>query len=223
MFAEPAGSDFFTKLRKNPRSFVPAQFSVEPTAEKASLMAKSEEHQLLMICGRQIATKERLEVLALGTDKQFEDNECLGDTMRRVRESGAIPVLNWGFGKWWSSRGVLVREFVNNASPGDFFLGDTGRRLKFAREPASFPLARSKQIGIIAGSDPLPFPRHVKTAGSYGFFLTGVCDENRPVQSLKEILYSRDNQLVHYGEREGLAAFLRDQITMQLGKLGGYR
>jgi hypothetical protein len=125
-----------------------------------------------MICGRQIATKERLEVLALGTDEAFEDNECLVDTMRRVRESEAIPVLNWGFGKWWSSRGVLVREFVNNASAGDFFLGDTGRRLRFAREPALFPLARSKQIGIIAGSDPLPFSRHVKTAGSYGFFLT---------------------------------------------------
>lgn len=70
------------------------------TEEEYSLHARSGRGQsLFLIAGRQIATAENLEVLALATEAKIEDGETLEETVHSVSETGAIPVIPWGTGK----------------------------------------------------------------------------------------------------------------------------
>ncbi|HZB26962.1 MAG TPA: hypothetical protein VE282_00250, partial [Gemmatimonadales bacterium] len=82
-----------------------ARWSLNQTSESTSLVAVHESgEKILLLAGRQISTRERLEVLALGTELDLPSGESLGDTIAAVREQGAIAVVPWGFGKWWFRR-----------------------------------------------------------------------------------------------------------------------
>ena len=73
--------------------------------ECSALLTMPDGSALLAIAGRQVATRERLEVLALGTTRAFEAGRTFPDTLRSVLESDALAVVPWGFGKWWGRRG----------------------------------------------------------------------------------------------------------------------
>ena len=169
--------------------------------------------RMVIVAGRQIVTRERLEVLALGKDLEIPDGLSMADTLEQVRESGALPVLPWGFGKWWGRRGSQVESVLQEDR--ELFLGDSAGRLEGGIAPRLFRQAREIGIRLLPGTDPLPFSSHAGRAGSYGFRLPGAADEHRPATDLLRRI-RQAGQPRTFGRRAGLVRFLKDQTAMQL-------
>lgn len=191
----------------------------ERTGEPESLRVLGPQGaELVAVAGRQIETAERLEVLALGTTAELRDGRPLAETVDRVRAAGALPVIPWGFGKWWGGRGALLRDYLNTAPIEDLFLGDNGGRPKLGPAPGHFGLAAARGIRILPGSDPLPLASECRRPGSYGFSVEAPVDLERPWASLKAALARPDCVPRPFGERETASRFIRNQVYMQFDK-----
>jgi hypothetical protein len=223
LFTETSRDHVFRALRDG-RSPHSGPWSFEATDESGAIVAVREPGEaLLVIAGRQVATGDGLEVLALGTDAEFPDGLPLGEALARVDAAGAIPVLPWGFGKWWLRRGRLVRDALLATAGPRFFLGDNAGRLRLMRDPPLFRAAAARGTLILPGSDPLPFRSQTTKAGRYGFALPGALDRGRPAEALKRILREQRAQPAVFGRRERLLDFCRLQLAMQLRKRGPER
>jgi hypothetical protein len=211
LLAEMAESRWFRDARGTVGSW-----SLAPTEEAESLIAhRSNGERLIVVAGRQIVVHERLEVLALGRNVDIPDGLPLDETLRRVRDSGALPVLPWGFGKWSGRRGALVAATL--AQPGgELYLGDNSNRLQLAGVPRLLREAGERGILVLPGTDPLPFPSHAGRAGSFGFVLEGALDLLRPAEDLLRRVRALREQPRTYGRGETLPRFLRDQASLQL-------
>lgn len=191
-------------------------WSVSPTRESESLAVAGPEGQsLVLIAGRQIQTREGLEVLALGSIEVPPDGLPLAPVVEWVRAAGALPAIPWGFGKWWGRRGSVLERYLNETD-GEIFLGDNSGRPWFYAEPRLFKLARRKRIPILPGSDPLPLTSESGRAGSFGFAFTGWIDAGAPWGSLRAQLRAPDFDPSPYGPREKALRFVRNQALMQL-------
>ncbi len=189
-------------------------WSFETTGEAESLTAvRTTGERMIVVAGRQVATREGLEVLAIGRDLEILDGQPLADTLERVCGSGALPVVPWGFGKWWGRRGSQVGAILGEAR--ELFLGDSAGRPQPGVPPRLLRQAREQGTRVLPGTDPLPFPRHAALAGSYGFVLPGAPDEQRPAADLLRRI-RQTGQPQTFGRRAGLLRFLRDQTAMQL-------
>lgn len=176
---------------------------------------------LLILAGRQIVVRERLEVLALCTRTAFRDGAGLEETLDRVRAAQGVPVVPWGFGKWWFGRGGIVADLLRTSSPGEFLLGDNGVRPLGTPSPRHFRMARTKGIGVLAGSDPLPFPAQALRPGHYGTLIPGEnFDPARPVSSLRQILPALPPGSPTFGRREPPHRFAEAQVRIRLGSSG---
>ncbi|HDQ44215.1 MAG TPA: hypothetical protein ENN17_01785 [bacterium] len=146
---------------------------------------------LYILPGRQAVSSEGLEILALCTDARFRDRVlCTSDLIIAVREAGGIPVLNWAPGKWFSSRGRIVQNLIDETDgPPGFLVGDTPLRHVLWPRPALMRAALKKGFRVIAGSDPLPFPGEERMIGSYGVAAEGMFDASEPAASLKTLLF----------------------------------
>ena len=144
------------------------------TDGNCSLCARgSEDQSLFLIAGRQIVTAEKLEVLALATDKKFKDGAPIGQVIQSIRDMGAIPVIPYGFGKWIGRRGKILRDLLKKTEITKLFLGDNGERPKFLPRSSHFKQAEKRGIRVLPGTDPLPFPSECRRAGSFGFSFLG--------------------------------------------------
>ncbi len=181
--------------------------------------------RLVLVAGRQAAAAEGVEVLALACRAEIPDGEPLAATLAAARAAGALPVVPWGAGKWWWGRGRLVAAAVEREDPADFFLGDSGGRPRLARRPALFERAARRGIRVLPGSDPLPFARHARRAGSTGFALEGGpeggLDGERPGASLRRALRESRGAPAPYGDGERALPFLINAVAMQLRKRRG--
>lgn len=218
LLTESAGAHRFRRLREGEEAG--GGWTPEPTEEDCSLIVRNIARngggeRLFLIAGRQIVTREGIEVLALGRDADIPDRLVLGDTLDRVRATGALPVLPWGFGKWWLRRGTLVAEAFRQRGAGELFLGDNAGRLDLAGAPGLFRQARAEGVPVLPGSDPLPLPEHAGRAGSYGFVLSGPLDQARPAACVLRAVRRLKGQPRIYGSRAALPGFLRDQAAMQ--------
>ena len=196
-----------------------SQWSFHRTSEDCSLCAKEAgDKNLFLIAGRQIVTAEDLEVLALATDKVFEDGAPLEEVIRTVRGSDAIPVVPWGPGKWMGKRGKILRQILNGPEVTGFFLGDNGNRPSFWPNPSHFRLAEKKGIRILPGTDPLPFASESCRPGSFGFLVNDSISPAYPAKDLKRILADQTTFLQPYGRLENPWRFFLNQISMQILK-----
>ncbi|MFQ5610354.1 MAG: hypothetical protein ACE5F8_08825, partial [Woeseiaceae bacterium] len=215
LFTESAWDHHFRTFRDEVREMPPG-WSFAQTDEAESVLAlHAGKPALLMIAGRQIVTADGLEVLALGTDREFADGEETRAALEAVRDSGALAVLPWGFGKWWFRRGRLVREILADSGNGAFFLGDNGGRPRLSVTPRVLREGRRRGFRVLPGSDPLPFARQVSTVGSRGFAFDCRLDPARPARSIRQALGDRACGLESFGHGDGIAAFIRDQLAMQ--------
>lgn len=217
LFTESTGHHFFRLLRDDAESGNRAPWSFHRTHESCSLIAARDGgEEILLVGGRQIATAERLEILALGCDRDFADGLALRPTLEAVLESGALAVLPWGFGKWWFRRGALMAELVESVDPAQVFLGDNSGRPRFLPSPQLFRLARARNVKILPGTDPLPFASEVTKVGSYGFVVEGEIDRWWPAEGLKRLALQQTGQPAIYGQLEDLGRFCRNQVMMQV-------
>jgi hypothetical protein len=195
-------------------------WTFEPTEEDCSLAARHVSgERLFVIAGRQIATGEGIEALALGRDVEIPDGLALAETLGRIRAAEALPVLPWGFGKWWLRRGSLVEETFRNRGSEELFLGDNGGRLGgrlgIVATPRLFREARSQGVPVLPGSDPLPLAEHCARAGSYGFILSGPLDEAHPAACVLRGIRRLKGQPRIFGRCAALPSFLHDQAAVQ--------
>jgi hypothetical protein len=195
LLAETSGLNWFQRLvgYADNREWIGGSradsWTFHRTGEVRSLIAKSYDGQeLCVIAGRQIETREGLEVLALLTDKQFKDRSPLKEVIQSVREDGAIPVIPWGVGKWTGQRGVLLEKILKEVGNNLLFLGDNGGRPALWPHPAHFKEAERKRVRILQGSDPLPFFSESKRVARYGLIIQSSLSLDHPSTHLKRLL-----------------------------------
>lgn len=227
LLAEGAGEDFFARCRalagRGPLADAPA-WSIEATIEPVSLRAvRAGAPALTVIAGRQIAARERVELIAVGRADAPRDGRGAAETLGELRDAGAPVILPWGFGKWTLGRGRLVRSLIASADPRSTFVGDNGGRARGTPRPRL--LAEAERLGFrdLPGSDPLPFPSHVRRVGSRGFLLAGALDAARPAEDLAARLGALARAPERFGVGRPLPAFVTDQVRMQARRLGRRR
>ena len=221
LFTEGAREHAFSDLQAG--RLAPPGWTLAPTAEDRALLAtRPGRMPLILIAGRQIVTAEGLEVLALGAPGPFEDGRPLGESVAAVRAAGGLPVLPWGFGKWWGGRGRALDRFLVAALGVEdrpaLFLGDTANRPAGLPPPAQFGRAAARGIPVLPGSDPLPLPGGAATAGSYGFVLDGRIERDRPAAGLQALLEGLERAPAVFGRLCGPGTFARRQVAMQWRK-----
>lgn len=212
LLAEVSGVNAFADLvSRCKQGQQPADWEICSTAEAATLWLKhASGHTLLIAAGRQAVTQEGIEVLALITAAAIEDRLSLKDTLAAVTAAGGLPVLPWGVGKWLGKRGQLVAAQLQ-ATDAPLFAGDNGGR------PSFWPLPDYCQQRLqLPGTDPLPLAYEVKRAGSFGFVTQGHLDENRPGESLKQILLGPQPVVQTYGQSQSPWHFLKNQSLLRL-------
>jgi hypothetical protein len=169
---ECAGVSVFEKWRDGP-----ARVGVRRTGDSESIVVND---RLLVLAGRQVVTRERIEVLALATTACFKDGQSLEETLDQVEQAGAVPVLPWGLGKWLGARGKRVKEVVASRR---LLLGDNAGRPGFWPQPSIF-----KKHPVLPGTDPLKSPGEELLVGSYGFVLDCEIELDYPASSIRQAL-----------------------------------
>ena len=199
------------------------RWTFEATGEDNSLWAAhtgNSPDRLLLVAGRQLVTRENLEVLALGCVAELDDGMELRAAINATSAAGAVPVIPWGFGKWWGRRGALLATLIDDtdAQPR-YFLGDNGGRAAVLPRPALFRRAAQRGVFMLPGSDPLPFAAQVSRAGRCGLRLGIDLDDGQPGARVLEALHRLDRQPAIFGRYESLPGFVRSQVAMQLRKV----
>ena len=217
LLSETSQDHYFSAWRAEAERSGDGEGPFQKTEEACSLLfARPGQPPLTIIAGRQIATAERLEVLALGHDGEFADGQDLASTLEAVAQTSALAVIPWGFGKWWFKRGRLLSTALKAGNPANLRLGDNGGRPRGAPASAIFTAARAQGYGILPGTDPLDLPEETGRAGGYGFALETAWDAERPFASLKAALEAEGPDIRSFGSRVGLAKFLISQIRIRL-------
>lgn len=163
--------------------------------------------------GRQIVSRERLEIAALGCLRHVPDGMGLDRVTREVLEQGGYPILVWGAGKWLGWRGRLVRRWVEGMKSGDGSLGDTSMRPLGWPEPSVMRLARRRGVRIVCGSDPMPRPADAALAGGYASLINLSGDGLPDSRGLIRLLRDPGIRVERRGRRCGPVRFLLRQAT----------
>jgi hypothetical protein len=216
LFTQIASDDSFGGL--TPGSV--GNWSLAPTQEAISLSARrAGAPPLILVAGRQIATAEGLEVLALGTPGPFANGKPVETTIKAVREQDGVPVLPWGFGKWWGKRGAVVRRLINDHARFPLlFLGDSAGRPGIGPRPGLFAEAGQQHRAVLPGTDPLPLPGEVEKVGRLVFRVDNEIDAEKPFAGLKYWLTCCEVSPPAFGSYERPSVFLRRQIGTQFRK-----
>jgi hypothetical protein len=220
LLAETSGDQYFAGFRDGSSSReMGGGWCFRQTAEPTSLIATRNGIDLLvLVAGRQVATREGLEVLALNGNPELSDGLSFRDSLEAVWDSRTVAVVPWGFGKWWLGRGRLLREEMRRLAIRPFFLGDNAGRPALLPEPALFRTARAHGIHILPGTDPLPFRSQQRKAGRYGCCVRSPLDLDRPGESVIRGLCNGAEPAT-FGQLESLREFCRIQTRMQWQKL----
>jgi hypothetical protein len=189
-------------------------WELEESAEPEALHVRRGATRLCLFAGRQLVTRERLEVLALGTTAPLPNDEPIDATLEAVRDVGAIAVLPWGVGKWLGPRGAVVERVLADPRFEHVFLGDNGNRLALGPEPKQLAAARRAGRRVLPGSDPLPLPGEEARVGSYGFAIDVPLDRLRPAAALVALLAS-GSVATAFGRRTPLTRFVGRQLALK--------
>ncbi len=217
LLTEAKQDHWFSKLSEN--SSLARNWSFHETDETYSLFAQDVNgHRILIINGRQIVTSENLEVLALVLTNELPDGKPIASVVEWVMANDAIPVIPWGFGKWWGRRGRVLSRLLDSFSADELFLGDNSGRPWFLGKPKHFAIAENEQRRILPGSDPLPFHSQAWRPGSVGLSFTGNLNASTPADSLRNYLKDPGLSTSNYMVYERLMPFLQNQIGMQFRK-----
>lgn len=212
LLTESVGHNCFEALLSAPLS----SWSFYPTAEACSLRASNGQGKTLyLIAGRQIVTVEKLEVLALISDRSFPDGLSAADTIKAIQTAGGIAVLPWGVGKWVGKRGQLIANLLQQQDLSPVFLGDNGGRPLFWMRPSYFSQAEQQGQPILLGTDPLPLSSEVSRPGGFGLTLMGDFNGKEPGCYVKTHLLNPSVTWQAYGKLETPWRFVRNQTALR--------
>lgn len=220
LLTESQGNDWFTWLTKMADEGEPIRngsweaWTVCRTEEKSSLILQSHRgDELVLVAGRQILTREKLEVSALLTETVFPDEASLATTVEAIRNSGGLPMVPWGVSTWLGERGKILSEFLPSQMSEEFFLGDNSGRPNFLPYPEQFIQAEQQGIRILPGSDPLPIRSEYWRPGSAGFSAAAEISEHTPAQELKRLMQDPTVRLTPYHSPETLFRFTKNFLA----------
>lgn len=186
---------------------------IRRTDEPESRRLVRGDRELIVVAGSQVPTRERLEVLALGTLRTFRPGRPVRDTLAEAAGE-SLAVVPWGAGKWWGGRGRAVAALLDAELP--FHLGDNANRPWFWPSPDLFGQARLAGRRVLPGTDTLPFPREQERAARYGFAIDGqVLSIERPMRELRGLIDDPAVELRPFGRRERTLRFAVNQAGMQ--------
>ena len=212
LFTETARDSAFNALTLG--ALVPSGWTVESAEGDPALVLRSAVGglPLVIVAGRQIQTKERIEVLAVGSDAPPPpDGTPLADVLATLAVDGVPMILPWGVGKWMGERGrIVARTFAE--TPG-LLAGDNAGRPLGWRAPEIF-----SKCPVLPGSDPLPYPGAETNVGSYGFVLDGPVDLSRPGATIRERLCGLAVSPPRFGNRAGPVDFVSSRVRFRLAK-----
>lgn len=199
-------------------------WSFSTSSESTVVVARHDNgSRLFIISGRQIQTREGLELLALCTNFAHADALAVDISIAKVLETGGVAILPWGFGKWLGERGKHVMRLINGPARHGLLLGDNSGRVAGLRDPSQFEMAKRVGMNVLAGTDPLPFPSQQLRVGKYGSYLRGRFDEGKASASIRSLLQDGRAAPTTYGNRERPAAFLANQLRIQIKKRCSFR
>jgi len=225
--SQPAALALFLAERHDCRAFERlrageerlAAHRVEPCPEDLALVIRGgSDEWLYLVAGRQIVTRERLEVLALAGPPTVTDGGDILDTVGRIREGAGVPVLAWAPGKWLGRRGRVVESVLGTASPTDLLVGDTSMRPRGFATPRLMEEASHRGFAIAGGTDPLPFPGQEAVIGRYGVSADADIDPRAPVASLRALLTAGGGRLSLAGRRDTLASVAMRLVRHRLAQ-----
>ena len=177
--------------------------------------------RLVLIPGRQIQTREKLEILTVGAFADPPDAESFDASLAHVVASESGAILPWAFGKWTGARRRLILEAMDRHPAGSLHFGDSGARC--AGTPLSGVLRRAWGRGFadVRGSDPLPFASEARRVGSFGFYLDGPIDLEDPLTWFRSQLRGLRAPVETFGARTPLPTFALQQASLQLRGIFG--
>ena len=194
------------------------RWSVAKTTEDISLVVSEGGRRINIVGGRQVACKEGLEVLYLGTTGEFTDRRPIREVLAEGAKLGVPRVIPWGAGKWFFGRARLLSELLRGEHGALFFLGDEGGRPGFWPYPRHFREGAALGVRDLPGTDPLPFPHDIDKVGKVGFRLSIEYDAAAPARSLWTALRVERAPLERFARLEPPVRFVRNQVAMQLRK-----
>lgn len=220
MLAETPGEEAFVRVRQWLAGGGGGQWNLQPTHESNSLIGRSiYGGMIVLVAGRQVVTREGLEVLGLGVNHDLPIGLRVDDTVRAVADAGGIPVLPWGFGKWWFGRGRLVTKLLRSPPVAELFLGDNAGRPRGAKTPSQFSIASERGISVLPGTDPLPLPSHETRVGRYGLVLEGSLDGRVPARGIIHNLRTAQGHATFFGRRSKLPFAVRSQLELRFPRV----
>jgi hypothetical protein len=219
LLAERHDCDFFHTIMRD-MSINNDILKIEPAGDQKTLVAMVRgQEPLYVVAGRQIVSRERLEVLSLASDVRIENGQkTAADIIKHTIDAGGVPVLNWAPGKWFFARGKIVENIIEHTSSAHYFLGDTPLRNTLWPMPRLMKKAQQQGVKILAGSDPLPFGGEEQHIGSYGFHLRGELDTDRPAESIRTLLVDRETHVSLFGRRNSPFTFILRQSRIMAAK-----
>jgi len=220
LLVERSDANFFDQIYQSPASYENGKLKFNKGNDDLTIIVEKDKEPILYIfTGRQLVTKEGLEVLSLISNLNIADyQQSIDDVIQAVKDSGGIAALNWAPGKWFFNRGKVIARQIREKSPGDFFIGETTLRHTLWSEPKLIKQARKKGFRIIAGSDPLPFRGEEMGIGSFGFLIEGKFDPDNPAQSLRALMNSNRKEIRIIGKRNDVFTFTRRQYKIMIEK-----
>lgn len=201
MLAERRGYQVFNQLKKQ----------LITTDEDESLYFEHKGHRMLILAGRQIVTAEGLEILGLASCTQIFDGLPATLVINHLQEEDALAVLPWGVGKWLGKRGKLIDDLIENAQPGQLFLGDNAGRPGLWGVPQF-----NSGLIVLPGSDPLPLSGSAQTIGCFGAMMQARLSSQTPAAELKNLMRNRRTPLQRFGETSPAIRFISDQLRLRL-------
>ena len=183
---------------------------------------KQADQSLIIIAGRQVITKQGLEVLALFNDLQYDDGQDIQTVIDKINENNGIAVLPWGVGKWLGKRGAVITGLLSANKPDRLAIADISARPALWPEPEQFRLARHAGYVCLYGTDPLPLHNDQYRIASAGMRMELPTDPSQAVAELKTRLYritSKDecgnNDENYFGKRVSVLHFFKDQLMLR--------
>lgn len=217
--AERADCNFFLEFEKNVAGLLAPETEIR-RLNSALYLREAGYPDLYLFPGRQIITKERIEILSLTIDQQIGDGLPARKVVDRIKQNKGVPVLSWAPGKWFFKRKKVVQYLLDANQPGSLLIGDTTLRPTCWPQPLLMRRAVRKGFTIISGSDPLPFAGEEDVMGRYGIILDTDFDPDNPVGSIRSILTQPGPKPSLVGKRGGiLSTFCRLFRNARLKKM----